>query len=36
MKVCMNPSLYAMAHVWMSENNLEELVLSFHHVDPGF
>lgn len=24
----------AIAHMWMSENNLQESALSFHHVSP--
>lgn len=27
--------MYASAHMWKSEDKLQELALSFHHVSPG-
>lgn len=31
---CLYAHTYTMAHMWRSEGNLQELLLSFHHVVP--
>ena len=33
--VCTGTGIHATAHVWRSEDGLEEPVFSFYHVDSG-
>jgi hypothetical protein len=33
---CMYEYRLATAYVWMSEDYVQELVLSFHHLSPGY